>query len=238
MCGIAGFVTQPGPNNSLSAKGGCAPRVLEVIRHRGPDDHGWLRLAGTRVEKGRTWTPPTTEPEVLLLHRRLSIIDPSDAGWQPMSTSDGRYHIVYNGEIYNFVELRRELEDLGHCFRSSSDTEVLLAAYVQWGTQAFRRLVGMFAFAILDTQRRSLLLARDFFGIKPLYYAAQEGCICFGSEIKALLTFGLSQPEANPERLLFYVRYGMTDFGSDTLLSAVRQLPSAHYLEISLDEGP
>src|SRR5262249_27892971 len=179
MCGIAGFVVQPGRGNSSIAKSSCAPGVLESIRHRGPDDYGWLRFAGNSVERGRRGTSPSTEPEVLLLHRRLSILDTSNAGWQPMGTADGRYHIVYNGEIYNFLELRQELQDLGYRFQSQSDTEVLLAAYTEWGTQALRRFVGMFAFAILDTQRRSILLARDFFGIKPLYYSAQDGFFCF-----------------------------------------------------------
>jgi asparagine synthase (glutamine-hydrolysing) len=196
-----------------------------------------LRYSGARIERGREWIPPDREPEALLLHRRLSIIDTSDSGWQPMSTPDGRYHVVYNGEIYNYKELRRELERLGHRFKSQSDTEVLLAAWAEWGAPAVRRFVGMFAFALLDTERRTVMLARDFFGIKPLYYANGEGIISFGSEIKVLLAFGLARPQANAERLLLYLRYGMTDFGSQTLLSPIRQLPPAHTLEISLDTG-
>jgi len=154
-----------------------------------------------------------------------------------MGTRDGRFYVVYNGEIYNYLELREELQSLGYSFNSRSDTEVLLAAYAQWGKQALRRFVGMFAFALLDTQQRTVLLARDFFGIKPLYYWEQEDFLCFGSEIKALFGFGLCRPQANAERLLFYLRYGMTDFGSQTLLSRVQQLPAAHYLELSVDGG-
>ncbi len=232
MCGIAGFIAQPNRGNSS-----CAPAVLECIRHRGPDDQGWLRFTGTSVACGREWTVPSHEPEVLFLHRRLSILDTSEQGWQPMGTSDGRYYVVHNGEIYNYVELRQELERLGHRFRSKSDTEVVLAAYAEWGTQALRRFVGMFAFAILDTQRRHVLLARDFFGVKPLYYLAQDGFFCFGSEIKALLEFGLSRPEVNTQRLLLYLRYGMADFGSQTLLSRVQQLPAAHYIELPLESS-
>ena len=190
-----------------------------------------------RVERGREWTQPRGEPAVLLLHRRLSILDTTVGGWQPMETPDGRYHIVFNGEIYNYIEIREELERLGHCFRSQSDTEVLLAAYAEWGTEALRRFVGMFAFALLDVHRRSVLLARDFFGIKPLFYWSQDGCICFGSEIKALLAFGLARPQANAERLLYYLRYGITDFGSQTMLASVQQVPAAHYLEIPIDGG-
>ena len=231
MCGIAGFIAPSGKGKSSRA-----PAVLQCLEHRGPDDLGWLRFTGGKVELGREWTVPKVEPEVLLLHRRLSIIDTSDSGWQPMSTPDGRYHVVYNGEIYNYKELRGELERLGHRFRSQSDTEVLLSAWAEWGRRALRRFVGMFAFALLDRHRRTVVLARDFFGIKPLYYAMHDGLICFGSEIKALLAFGLARPQANAERLLFYLRYGMTDFGSQTLLSSIQQLPAAHILEITLDD--
>ena len=110
-----------------------------------------------------------------LAHRRLSVIDLSEAGWQPMSSGDGRYHIVFNGEIYNYIELREQLLQLGHRFRGASDTEVLLAACAEWGSGALRRLVGMFAFALLDVVERRLLLARDFLGIKPLYYSTWPG---------------------------------------------------------------
>src|SRR5262245_40312187 len=232
MCGIAGIVTQkPG------ARAACAPAVLQCLRHRGPDDQGWLRFAAGKVEIGREWTEPLREPEVLLLHRRLSILDTTKSGWQPMGTPDGRYYVVYNGEIYNYKELRQELELAGHSFKSQSDTEVLLAAYAEWGKAALTRFIGMFAFALLDTERRTLLLARDFFGIKPLYYSSQDGAFVFGSEIKALLTFGLPGLEADPERLFLYLRYGITDSGSQTLFSRVQQLPVGHYLEISLDSG-
>jgi len=206
------------------------------MHHRGPDDHGWLRYSRFGIERGREWKSPTHEPEVLLLHRRLSILDTSDAGWQPMSSADGRYHVVYNGEIYNYLELREELERIGHRFHTQCDTEVLLAAFAEWGTEALRRFVGMFAFAILDTQRRVLLLARDFFGIKPLYFSFDDGELFFGSEIKAILNFGVSRREVNAERLLYYLRYGITDFGSETLLTGIRQLPPAHFMEISVDD--
>ena len=230
MCGIAGFVARPGFGTSSRAL-----EVLDAIAHRGPDDFGWLRITGTAVERGRSWTAPASEPNVLLLHRRLSILDTTDSGWQPMSSRDGRLHVVFNGEIYNFIELRDELARLGHRFITRCDTEVLLAAYQEWGEQAVRHFVGMFGFALVDLERSILLLARDFFGIKPLYYSVRDGYICFGSEIKALFSLGLTSRAANPERLLYYLRYGMTDFGADTMFSAVQQLPAAHSLKISLD---
>lgn len=232
MCGIAGFVARSGTGNSE-----CAPEVLRSIEHRGPDDVGWLCLTGNVVTRGRRWAAPSREPEVLFLHRRLSIIDTSDSGWQPMSTSDGRFHVIFNGEIYNYKELREELITLGHRFCSRSDTEVLLAAYAQWGHDALSRFVGMFAFALLDVGRSIVLLARDFFGIKPLYYATADGIVRFGSEIKALFALGHSNKDVNPERLLYYLRYGMTDFGEETLFAAIRQLPPAHYMEICTRTG-
>lgn len=230
MCGIAGFVAIPGQGRSKETNA-----VQRTLAHRGPDAKGWLTATGTDVRYGREWMTPTTEPEVLLLHRRLSIIDTSDGGWQPMSTPDHRYHIVYNGELYNYLEIKQELEREGQVFRSQSDTEVLLGAYAHWGPHAFRRFVGMFAFAIFDSLERKLILARDFFGIKPLYIWKQDGCLCFGSEIKALFAFGLKEPHANIERVLYYLRDGVTDFGSETLLQEVRQISAAHYQVIHLD---
>lgn len=230
MCGIAGYVALPGRGRPEAAA-----NVLRSLEHRGPDDFGWLALTGKNVNSGRIYQQPPTRPEALLLHRRLSILDVSESGWQPMSSRDGRYHIVYNGEIYNYIELRQELENLGHRFGSASDTEVLLAALAEWGQGALRRLVGMFAFALLDTKSRTIQLARDFFGIKPLFYMEDEGCVYFASEIKALREFGLSHPRVDAERLLLYLRFGIADFGQGTMLSRVRQVPPAHYITISLD---
>jgi asparagine synthase (glutamine-hydrolysing) len=170
-----------------------------------------------------------------LVHRRLSIIDTSAAGRQPMQTADGRFIIVFNGELYNYIELRKELIDAGHTFQTDCDTEVLLKAYVQWGTSALKRFVGMFAFAILDANRRKILLARDFFGIKPLYYARTPLGIAFGSEIKVLLEVPGVAKRVNPAGLYDYLRFGMTDHSGETLLSGVSRVPAAHYIELSLD---
>jgi asparagine synthase (glutamine-hydrolysing) len=217
-----------------AARRPAAGAPLRLLEHRGPDDHGWLLLTPRGVRRGRGEVGD--EPaEAVLLHRRLSILDLSDAGWQPMSSSDGRHHVVLNGEIYNYVELRRELEALGHTFRSRSDTEVLLHAYARWGRQALGRLVGMFAFAVLDVQERTLFLARDFFGIKPLYYARLPGGFAFASEVKALLDLPGLRRRVNPHRLYDYLRFGLSDHGGQTLFAEVRQLPAAHCLELSLD---
>jgi asparagine synthase (glutamine-hydrolysing) len=206
------------------------------MRDRGPDDAGYLLYSRAGVKLGREWSGDVADAEVALVHRRLSILDLTEAGWQPMSSADGRYHIVFNGEIYNFIELRQELEALGHTFRSRCDTEVLLAAYAQWGSGALRRFVGMFAFAILDTRERRIFLARDFFGVKPLYYTFDRGKLAFSSEIKVLLEMGYSKRQVSPDYLFSYLRHNITDFGGDTLLTDVHQLPLAHYLDLQLDD--
>ena len=230
MCGIAGFLrcgqNDQGPRLSQA--------VLQVLRHRGPDDHGWLVSSPREYRLGQG-SLPDFDAEVILLHRRLSILDLSKAGWQPMGTPDGRYFIVFNGEIYNFVELRAELESLGHVFQSHGDTEVLLHAYVEWGSRALNRLVGMFSFGILDRLQRTLLLARDFFGIKPLYYTHTSFGFAFASEIKALLAVPGVSRRVNPQRLHAYLTTGMTDHGQETLFADIFQVPAAHCLEISLD---
>jgi asparagine synthase (glutamine-hydrolysing) len=231
MCGIAGFVSATGHIDFKSV-----PRVLERLEHRGPDDQGWLTYSADNLQIGRDWKADHNSVcDVLLLHRRLSIIDVSAAGWQPMSSKDNRYHLVFNGEIYNYRELRAELRQLGHVFYTHTDSEVLLVAYAEWGAEALLRLVGMFAFAVLDTQERKLFLARDCFGIKPLYYSASGDSFAFASEIAALLELTGARRKANPAALLLYLRHGLSDQGMETLLCGINQLPAAHYIELELN---
>jgi asparagine synthase (glutamine-hydrolysing) len=210
------------------------PRVAQLLFHRGPDDGGYLQFSAGSAALSRDWrTRPETQ--VALLHRRLSIIDLSDTGWQPMQTPDGRYAMVFNGEVYNFIELREELSALGHRFHSESDTEVVLAAYAQWGPQALKRFTGMFAFALLDTHERTVLLARDPFGIKPLYYTVCGDALFFASEMPALLEFASVPRQADPHRLYRFLRYGVTDEGDGTLLHGVQQLQAAHFAYVAVD---
>lgn len=230
MCGIAGFLS---PSRQLDYQ--TVEAVLRNLAHRGPDDQGWLSYSRDNLKTGHNWDRESPG-EALLLHRRLSIIDVSESGWQPMSSAAGRYHLVFNGEIYNYRELRSELEQLGHVFRTHTDSEVLLVAYAQWGSDALLRLVGMFAFAVLDTAARKLFLARDCFGIKPLYYAASQDFFAFASEIRALLELTHSRRRVNPSALLLYLRHGLSDQGIGTLFSGISQLPGAHYMEIALDQ--
>jgi asparagine synthase (glutamine-hydrolysing) len=213
MCGIAGLLELDGAPASASV----TQRMIDMVRHRGPDgDAVW------------------TENSVGLGHRRLAIIDLSPGGAQPMVSSDGRYVITYNGELYNFREIRRELEALGHGFRTRSDTEVLLAAYHQWQTDAFLRFNGMFALAIYDRHDRSLLLARDRFGVKPLYYARAGSTLLFGSEIKALLGNPKLKAEMDPGALAEYLTF-QNFFTERTLFRGCRLLPGGTWLHISAD---
>ncbi len=232
MCGIAGIIS-PGDSAVLR---NWLDVPLQTLLHRGPDDHGWLAVAPNLTRSGREGTAPPGEVQAILMHRRLSILDLSPAGWQPMSTPDGRYHLVFNGEIYNYVELRDQLSREGCLFRSTSDTEVLLQALARWGVATLRRLVGMFALGLIDTQQRTLLLARDFFGIKPLYYAHSGACFAFASEIKPLLRLPFVGRAVDPQRLYEYLTWSRTDHDDGTLLADIRQLPAAHFLCVAIDQ--
>jgi asparagine synthase (glutamine-hydrolysing) len=231
MCGIAGIVCSP----ELELPRDWPAVPLRTLSHRGPDDQGWLAFTPEKTRLGRGDMAPDGATRAVLLHRRLSILDQSAAGWQPMTTADGQVHIVFNGEIYNYLELRQELAREGCTFRSQSDTEVLLQALRCWGPSALRRLVGMFALAVLDRQQRILFLARDFFGIKPLYYVQTAQTFAFASEIKVLLELPGVRRAVDPQRLYEYLLFGRTDHGGNTLLSDVRQLPAGCFLEVPLD---
>lgn len=229
MCGLFGMVGAP-PGELDAAR---VAKLFALLHHRGPDDRGWLTVDGYEVRAGSD--PDDLAGDVVLLHTRLSIIDLSAGGHQPMSTADGRYHLSFNGEIYNYVELRRELEPLGHRFVSGSDTEVLLAAYAEWGAAALERLIGMFAFALVDSERRVLVLARDHFGIKPLYYARLANGLAFASEVHPLLELPGVGRRADPQRVYDYLRFARVDDEAQTIFASIRQLQPGHYAEVSLD---
>jgi asparagine synthase (glutamine-hydrolysing) len=245
MCGIAGFLS------STSVPATPIVKMSGLIRHRGPDDEGFLLLRSPSSEPllcGGRDTPADTYgtslayaprhhiderkemPVALALgHRRLSIVDLSPAGHQPMCTQDGRYWIVYNGEVYNHIELRVELENLGHRFCSHTDTEVILAAYAQWGPDCLARFNGMWAFCLYDRERDEAFLARDRFGIKPLYYwVAPDGSFCFASEIKQFTAFPGWSAYINPQRAYDFLVWGITDHTDETLFSGVYQVRPGH----------
>jgi asparagine synthase (glutamine-hydrolysing) len=231
MCGIAGIINRE-PQNGINSKNILLKnikRMTDVLAHRGPDGEGqWINEQGT----------------VALGHRRLSIIDLSDAGAQPMQRSlfsslDGeekRYTITYNGEIYNYIELRDELYSHGYRFHSKSDTEVILAAYDFWEDECLERLDGMFAFAIWDAKRRKLFAARDRFGEKPFYFYYDEGHFVFASEMKALWSIGIDKT-TDKKMLLNYIALGYVQNANDkeqTFFEDIYSLPAAHYLEFDL----
>lgn len=207
MCGIAGFVNA-GCEEHLA-------KMADLISHRGPDDSGtYFRSYGDTL--------------VGLAARRLAILDLSAAGHMPMTTRDGRYSLVYNGEVYNFSAIRKDLESAGHQFSSSSDTEVVLNAYVEYGDDCVRRFNGMFAFAIWDRDARTLLIARDQLGIKPLYYASWPGNLAFASEVKSLLVLpGLSRG-LDVRALHQYLTFLWVP-DPLTMFAGIRKLPAGHY---------
>ncbi|WP_309728357.1 asparagine synthase (glutamine-hydrolyzing) [Chamaesiphon sp. OTE_75_metabat_556] len=231
MCGLAGIFHFDRSNINPQ----LLKKFSEVLANRGPDDRGFLGWSGTSSVQLSRHPDELSNCWLGMVHRRLSILDLSPSGWQPMATLDGRYAIVFNGEIYNYLELQAELKALGYIFSSHSDTEVLLHAYAQWGIQSLNRLVGMFAVAILDTHKRSIFLTRDCFGIKPLYYTHWHNGFAFASEIKALLKIPNLNRQVNSQRLYDYLRFSITDYGEDTLFANIHQVPAAHYLEVSLD---
>lgn len=191
------------------------------MRHRGPDD------------AGEWWTP---DGRVGFGHRRLAIVDLSSAGHQPMSDVRGTLCIVFNGEIYNFQELRNELLSIGHNFVSGSDTEVVLAAYREWGTDCLARLNGMFAFALYDSEQQQLFLARDRAGEKPLFYTLAQGAIRFGSELKALFADSSLARRIDRQSLDCYLADGYVS-GEQCILEGIRKLPPAHALVFEVSSG-
>ena len=212
-------------------------RMSESMVHRGPDGRGYLGWSDrTGLTSGRD-VRDLQSPWAALIHRRLSILDLSEAGAQPMSTDDGQVHLAYNGEVYNYVELREELKACGVKFHSRSDTEVVLQAYAQWGSDAFRKMVGMFAVALLDLRKQAVVLARDFFGIKPLFYVSGGDRLLFASEIQTLLDVPGVSRRLCGQRYLDYLRFARTDSEPQTLFEDVRQIMPGHVAEWDLNTG-
>ncbi len=212
MCGIAG-VYGPIDEQAIS----YTTRMNAAQLHRGPDQDGLWQSAG--------------DSGVVLGHRRLAIIDLSNAGRQPMVDESSGVALVFNGECYNFRELRAELEKAGRRFDSATDSEVVLAAYLQWGVAAFGRLRGMFALAVWDPRDSRLLLVRDRLGIKPLYYTEQHGRLLFASELRALLATGAVPRKLEQRSLAAFLWHGFVP-GPETLVAGVRLLPAGHLLSI------
>src|SRR5882672_5876542 len=216
MCGIVGIASV---DRRLSLE--LVAHMRDTLRHRGPDDEGaWLSLDG----------------RVALGHRRLSIIDLSAAGRQPMVDLSGQLQITFNGEIYNYQDVRRDLEARGHTFRTATDTEVILEAYREWDLACLTRLNGMFGLALFDEPRKRLLLARDRAGEKPLFYRTDGRSLAFASELKALFVDPACPRALDPEALDFYLTYGYVP-GDRCLVRGIHKLPQGHALTFDLGSG-
>ncbi|MBC7187495.1 MAG: asparagine synthase (glutamine-hydrolyzing) [Calditrichaeota bacterium] len=211
MCGISGIVHKD--NTPVDQR--TIAQMTELVRHRGPDGEGYF--SGANFALG---------------HRRLAILDLTPAGKQPMHYLD-RYVVVFNGEVYNFVELRRELEDLGYRFRTRTDVEVALAAYDRWGEQCVQRFNGMWAFALYDRRQEILFCSRDRFGVKPFYYLDTDKAFAFASEIKQLLPF-LPVRRANTGKIVDYLVLGLEEYDDETFFAGIRKLPPGHNLRYDL----
>lgn len=215
MCGLAGIFCSEGLAASCIE---WVNRMNEIQAHRGPDDVGVYQ-----------------DNFCIMGHRRLAIIDLSADGHQPFQSDDGRFQLVYNGEIYNYIELRDELKLLGWQFRTQTDTEVLLKAYLQYGKQCLSKFNGMFAFAIYDTESRRVFLARDRVGIKPLYYSIINSTLYFASEIKALLSLPILKPSVNYQSLFDYLIFNRTDVYDETFFSEIKRIPKGCYAYMCCD---
>ncbi|WHZ21024.1 MAG: Asparagine synthetase [glutamine-hydrolyzing] [Nitrospira sp.] len=214
MCGIAVAIGL----NGRPIERAAVERMAKSLLHRGPDDGGVY-----------------VDGSVGLGFRRLSILDLSDAGHQPMVSEDGQYVMVFNGEIFNYIELRSELRQLGYQFRSSGDSEVLLAAYRQWGADCLPKLNGMWAFVIYDRRHRRLFGSRDRFGIKPLYYSRNHDIVLFASEIKALRASGYRQNDINWRIAARFLLEGRLDGHVETFYEGIRQIPPGSGFEVDVD---
>lgn len=249
MCGVSALVSlgQPFLANNIF-------QMTNYVRHRGPDSEGYLvwnqetqntqLLTGPETSSGQcgSWrtasdisTSLESKGSVLFGHRRLAIIDLSSAGQQPMTYLEERYWITFNGEIYNFKELRNELVASGYKFQSDTDTEVVLAAFHEWDTAGFNRFRGMFAFVIFDAIKQRVVAARDRYGIKPLYkYAPTENSFAFSSEIKQFCSLPQWNAQANLPRVADFLIHGLIDHTSETLFQGVEQILPGQYFEINL----
>src|ERR1700733_3084705 len=256
MCGISALFSWKDPTILKFIK-----PMTDLIRHRGPDDEGYtfffLKNQNHTCTFGGADSPQELfcssniyEPlkcisqasfplnsRLSFGHRRLSILDLSSFGHQPMSDAEGRFWITYNGEVYNYLELKEELTLLGGQFHSQSDTEVILLAYKQWGADCLHRFNGMFSFLIFDTQTRTLFGARDRFGVKPLYYwDSSEGFTAFASEIKQFTVLPGWNPSVFGQAAYDFLNWGMTNHTKETCFNNVYQLQGGHCFICSLEE--
>jgi asparagine synthase (glutamine-hydrolysing) len=243
MCGILGIVSF---NNGVSSDELIAAN--SIIRHRGPDDEGFLTIksgedaqiwagADTAVSTIKHWGYPRIAEgnsyKVGLGHRRLSILDLTPVGHQPMMYKQANLAITFNGEVYNYIEIRETLEALGHIFVTRTDTEVILHAWAEWGPQCLQRFNGMFAFIIADYAKNEMYAVRDRFGVKPLYYYRKNDKIVLASEIKQVRTIPGFKPEMNEDAVVDFLTQGLVDHSTRTFDANIQQVPPGHFVYIN-----
>lgn len=224
MCGIAGIIGRSADLTSIF-------KMTNIQAHRGPDDHGHLFVGAENADfvRDKESGLPENGYFAAMGHLRLSILDCSTDARQPMRLSDGKDWISYNGEIYNYLELRAELETLGHSFRTTGDTEVLLSAYRQWGTECFNRFNGMWAVIIWDQRNQHFVLARDRFGVKPLHFATWNGALYLASEIKGILSAANLPRRANRAAIFDFLKFSTVNQSNETFFAHINAFPPAHY---------
>lgn len=243
MCGISGISSKDKKIESLWIR-----NMSDSLKHRGPDDEGYLAIdthrrttthlcgqdstiAGLSIHHYQSYA------NLFLGHRRLSILDPSPAGHQPMSNKDQSLSIVFNGEIYNYIELRKELQNLGHVFQTDSDTEVLLAAYEQWDRNCLQHLDGMWAFVLYDRRKNLIFGSRDRFGVKPLYYYKDSHYFAFASEIKAMLSLPFITKELVPETIFDFIILGAPNIEDSGFFKNIFELKPSHAFLYNFPDG-
>ena len=216
MCGISGIIHPDGaPVAEQQLKA-----MIQAMKHRGPNDEGWF-----------------AEDGLGLGFVRLSILDLSPAGHQPMFSADERYVLIFNGEVYNYIELREELKAKGHTFRSGTDSEVILAAYREWGEQMLHRFNGMWAFVIYDRRDKTVFAARDRYGVKPFFYCIDGQRILFGSDIRSITAVLGRKPSPDPETIFSFLAFNRTDQNDSTFLNEVKKLDHGHYFKMRIGPG-
>lgn len=240
MCGINGIITA---NNDLKKQ---INKANNLLRHRGPDDEGYVVIDRSEskisefsgndssdIIKSKFplfYITESSKSSVILAHRRLSIIDLSEKGHCPMCDLSGKIWLTYNGEIYNYIELRTELISYGFTFRTKTDTEVIINAYLKWGFDCLKKFNGMWAIAIWDMRTDTLFLARDRFGVKPVYYTHKDSFFSFSSEIKPLTVYNKHENKINTGKIPFFLIYGNRLNSNETYLKDIYSLPASHYL--------
>lgn len=234
MCGIAGFFSSQLYNKNIILN------LTKAIKHRGPDDEGYIAvntetcqvnalIGDDSVVKGEHIENFNGKADLFLGHRRLSIIDPTPAGHQPMSNDVKTIWIVFNGEIYNYIEIREELKSKGYMFKTLSDTEVIIKAYEEWGFECLHKFNGMWAFVIYDKRKNILFGSRDRFGVKPLYYYIDNNHYVFASEIKALLTLPFYKNDINETAVFDYLVLNLEEYETESFFKDIMELKPSHY---------